>query len=548
MRRRAGFAGLVGLTTLAAMAVTNARVLSSDTFYSLYAGRLIAGHGLPRVDTFTVAGHGRPWIDQQWLAHLAFFEVWRLGGYALVGLLSATLIGIAFGGFAYFLLEIGTSPVRTSLWSIVAFFVCQPNTATRAQSFAYPLFVFVLCIILYDDRRKAPGWIIAAAIPVLIVWANLHGSVMLAAPLVAGYCATRVIKFVRAREARVAWRYALLAVLAALAPLATPYGGRIVSYYTSVLSNPTLKTASAEWHTTTLSASNLQFILLVVLLVALGGMAVRRGYRPSPVLFAFTLLLAAGAIDSVRNQCWFAFPAVVFVTNALTTAPAPSDTPGKTARPERTVRQPTVRRLAAVTTTAVAALAGFALLAFHGPATERVQILLFFIAVLLATVAFTSTIQAPLARLLQRILGVAVVAATVAAAAALFTTTGAQFNNFTPEQAIAHATPYLLAHPHTHVLADDFASGPMLWQTPKLAGRVAFDPRDEIYPQKKLSQYVAFVVGSPGWRRSLNGYDMVVVSLFQNPSLATRMSKTTGWTTLYRDSRGAVYVRTPRNA
>ena len=50
----------VGLTVYAGVALTNSRVLSSDTYLNLYAGRLIAAQGLPHVDTLTAAGHGRP--------------------------------------------------------------------------------------------------------------------------------------------------------------------------------------------------------------------------------------------------------------------------------------------------------------------------------------------------------------------------------------------------------------------------------------------------------------------------------------------------------
>ena len=58
------------LTVYTGVALTNSRVLSSDTYLNLYAGRLIAEHGLPRVDTLTLAGHGRPWLAQQWLAQV----------------------------------------------------------------------------------------------------------------------------------------------------------------------------------------------------------------------------------------------------------------------------------------------------------------------------------------------------------------------------------------------------------------------------------------------------------------------------------------------
>lgn len=523
------------------MCVTNARVLSSDTFYSLYSGRFIAAHGLPRVDTLTVAGNGRPWLDQQWLAHLAFYELWRVGGYPLIGLVSALLIGLAFGGFAYFLLTIGTSPVRTTLWSIIAFFVCQPNTATRAQSFAYPLFVLALAAILYDSRRASPKRFAALVVPALIVWANVHGSIVLAAPLIAGYCLTRVVELFRANAHGEAARYLAIALAAAISPLATPYGPRIFDYYGSVFGNGVLKQASAEWHMTTLSPANLQFILLGVLLLALGGLALRRGFRPNPVLVALTFVTAAAAIDSVRNQSWFAFPAVVFVTNALNWSPA-TDGPVAVAVPTApsTSRVP---RLLAMTCASALCTTGFIALAFAGASTERLQVLLLFVGILAALIVLTSPARGPVAARLKLAACVVVVLASLGGVGALATTSTTQFDRFTPRTAIAHATPYIDSHPHVRVLGDDFAAGPLLWQIPTLAGRVGFDPRYEIYRPTVLKRYVGFVTGTRGWQATLHGYDVVVVSVFQNPDLAARMAKLHGWHRLFQDSQGAVFVR-----
>jgi hypothetical protein len=64
---------LLAATTLVLAATAwYSRVLTVDSFYDLYAGRWIAAHGLPQQNLITAASRGAPWIDQQWLAHLAF--------------------------------------------------------------------------------------------------------------------------------------------------------------------------------------------------------------------------------------------------------------------------------------------------------------------------------------------------------------------------------------------------------------------------------------------------------------------------------------------
>src|SRR6266496_4227682 len=60
-----------------------AQVLS-DTWLALTSGREIVHHGLPAHDALTVWGHGRDWIDQQWLAQLALYGIYAVGGLKLL--------------------------------------------------------------------------------------------------------------------------------------------------------------------------------------------------------------------------------------------------------------------------------------------------------------------------------------------------------------------------------------------------------------------------------------------------------------------------------
>src|SRR3954471_10093235 len=53
----------------------------------------------------------------------------------------------------------------------------------RAQSFAYVLFVAVLALLVADQRRASSR--VLWCLPLLVLWANLHGSVAVGALLVA---------------------------------------------------------------------------------------------------------------------------------------------------------------------------------------------------------------------------------------------------------------------------------------------------------------------------------------------------------------------------
>ncbi|MDX6544284.1 MAG: hypothetical protein QOG02_58, partial [Gaiellales bacterium] len=250
------------------VAMTTSRLLLLDTYTNLSTGRLIAQHGLPRIETLTWAAHGKPWIDQQWLGQWLFYEAYRAGGYPAVGALSAASIALAFGLLAGYMMHRGVSPVRTLIWTVIAYGVCELNTIVRTQSFAYPLFVLTLIVILDDDRERRFGRRLLILPLVFLLWANLHGSVMLAAPIVVAYCLWAAAHNRRAAMRRTMAAYLMLAVCMPLALVITPYGLTIIDYYRSVLGNPVLAERVSEWQPATFTGASTQFVIVLLATVA----------------------------------------------------------------------------------------------------------------------------------------------------------------------------------------------------------------------------------------------------------------------------------------
>src|SRR5438445_13800262 len=55
-------------------------LLGNDSWMTIVWGREIAAHGIPYHYALTVMTHGKTWVDQQWLAQLMFWEIFRAGG------------------------------------------------------------------------------------------------------------------------------------------------------------------------------------------------------------------------------------------------------------------------------------------------------------------------------------------------------------------------------------------------------------------------------------------------------------------------------------
>ena len=295
------------------------RHLYADSFYDLYAGRYILRHGIPQRNVVTVAAHGAPWIDQQWLAQVIYYAAWAAGGYAALAVLSAMLVTSGFAVLALLMLRRGVPPTRMFAWTTAAVIACVGNTVIRAQSFAFPLFAVTLWLILADSgapRLRARTWLV---VPVLVIWANTHGSVLLGAGLVALYAGYRAATALLRRDRRPVPAYLALGAVAAASVVCTPYGIGVVRFYQRIDSvTPALTRYDTEWGRPTLpNPFSWAFFALTAGTAIAVAVAWRRGARPDPLLAAAALVLLGLALTAIRNQVWFAFGGSLLAADTL---------------------------------------------------------------------------------------------------------------------------------------------------------------------------------------------------------------------------------------
>jgi hypothetical protein len=284
----------------------------SDTWLSLVAGRLVARHGLPHHDTLAVWSHGRTWIDQQWLGQLALYWLHLFGGLRLLLLAHVVLLVAGFALALVFARRSGASARSVALVGILALLVALSNSVARTQTFAFLFFVALFWLLASDAQR--PSRRVLLALPLLVAWANIHGSAVLGAGLVLLWAASELI---RAGLRTGAWglraRALGLAAAATLSLFVSPYGVSVVQYYRSVLGSGAFRDLVTEWQASTFPAQWPFFVL------AVGGiwLVARKPRRLS--LFEHLALLATAfaALDAVRNLVWFALVAVMVVPRAL---------------------------------------------------------------------------------------------------------------------------------------------------------------------------------------------------------------------------------------
>jgi hypothetical protein len=314
---------VVVVAAFAAVLITHLRTaLAADGWMALLSGRVVAQHGLPSHDTLTIWAHGHRWIDQQWLAQLILYGLDRIGGLQLVLLVHAAIVTAGLAGAAVLSRRLGGS-ARSATWvGLVVMLAFWPGAAVmRPQSFAYVLFVAVVWLLM--DEPRAPSQRVYLVLPLLVLWANLHGSAIVGSALVSAFAVAEIVASAWRRPRHVRPRSVVLLVAPWLCLLASPYLTSLPHYYREIFSGD-FASYVTEWAPTTLT-----LLHAPVYLLALGGVWLLGRTRGHASLFetlAFVGLTVL-AFDAVRNAVWLALFALVVLPRLLDTLRAPAVEP-----------------------------------------------------------------------------------------------------------------------------------------------------------------------------------------------------------------------------
>jgi hypothetical protein len=161
----------------------------------------------------------------------------------------------------------------------------------RAQLFA--LVLFPALVLLLRSEEDLPSKRIWLAVPLLVLWSNLHGSALVGLGLVLVYLAAE-----RGRSRPLESVAVALASLLALC--ATPALWSTPAYYADALTNEAASRGYGLWAPLSVT-SGFDLALAGAALVLLAGF-VRT--RPRAWQFAFALALAAFTVHAARNGIW----------------------------------------------------------------------------------------------------------------------------------------------------------------------------------------------------------------------------------------------------
>lgn len=292
---------------IAILLVLTPSLVIADSWLTLIAGREIVDHGLPHSNAITVLGAGREWIDQQWLAHLVYYGAESLGGLRLVTLGNILLIATGYALAIAAARHRGASQRSTLVLALLVILASPWAWQVRAQTLALPLFTGLLWLLVDHQQRRSKR--VLLALPILVVWGNVHGTVVMAALLVMG---AGVIDLLRRRGS--VWIGAALVIAAPVCLLVSPYALDLPGYYHLMLVDPPFKGLIVEWRPTRPEPKTILFFTLAVATAVLAVWQRRRLTLFEGFALALTFWVG---LDAIRGVTWFVLTALVVAPHLL---------------------------------------------------------------------------------------------------------------------------------------------------------------------------------------------------------------------------------------
>lgn len=441
-------------------------------------------------DHYSYSAPGHLWLNHEWLSEVLMGAIYNAFGTVGLNLMK-------FACSAATIILLATAMAETESPALLQFAILIAASAPLAThlQFRPQIFTFVLMSALiailsrYNYRGRGPVWL---AIPILAIWANLHGGFVMGLAAMGTFTAVAFAQdLVLGRGTRRAMGLLAITGVSAIATLATPYGVGTWQAVIHALANPHTRTTIVDWlslpdsllyHWRQGHAGGVAVkVLAIAIFVALAVTFIRTPRGGDLALVSIAALMIAAALLAVRN-----LPLAVIATVA------------PLARHSTLVLEARRRRLG--------------LPAAH--AKER-----------------SSTINQ---------LMVAVAAFELLILTGLFSKKMEPSDPY-PVGAISYMKEHRLSG---NILADFQWGEYVIWHMPP-ASKVFIDGRyDTLYPPKVIDDYLAFDNGKVAGIETLVNYphDFVLVGSKKDPPYKLVVAQP-GWKQIYRDGSCVLFAR-----
>lgn len=300
---------LAALSVFVLALVSPAIFNDEDTWWHVSAGQWMLAHrAVLDHDVFSRAFAGRPWITGEWLSEILMAAAYALAGWSGV----AILIGLAMGVTVTLLgahlgRKLDSMPCLVVL--VLGIACVMPNYLARPHVLALPC--LTIWIIELSDAASAPRrpnwWLL----PIMTVWANLHGSFVFGLAFMIPM-AIEAASNSKEHRVRLFLQWALFAAGAIAAALFNPHGVRGLIYPFELMRVQSLAAVN-EWQPLDLR----QFNAVEVAALASAFFFLWRGVRVPPVRLLVIIALFHQTLVHTRYSLFIGIAAPILLADPL---------------------------------------------------------------------------------------------------------------------------------------------------------------------------------------------------------------------------------------
>lgn len=284
------------LTYLGFLAHGKALLGDPDTYWHVAAGRWILDHlAIPFQDPFSHSMRGAPWTAHEWLSEVILTLAHQTGGWAGVVAVAALAFAGALAVLTRFLLK-NLEPVHALMFVAFAAMMAAPHLHARPHVLAMPLMViWTAQLARASDQGTTPSlWLL----PVMALWANLHGGFTLGLALALAFALEGVVNAHKINQTvKAAKSWGIFVGLSLISALLTPHGIKGILFTLQILGGSYALDHIGEWQ-----SPNFHIIQpLEIWLLAGLAVALSQGLRFPVIRLALLLGLLHLALKHGRN-------------------------------------------------------------------------------------------------------------------------------------------------------------------------------------------------------------------------------------------------------
>jgi hypothetical protein len=332
----------------------NHLLIDPDTMWHVTVGQwMLDHHAVPETDVYSFTMRGHRWISMQWMAEVLYAKAYGLFGWSGPVVLAAAASALTFAQLAKFLGR-HLSASTTMVFVAAALALTAGHLLARPHVLALPVMMaWVGGLLAAADRREAPSfWLL----PLIALWANLHGGFILGIMLVAPIALDAVVSADAASRKSLALRWAIFGLATLVAACGTPYGWNSMLASKNILSLGRALPLIMEWRPADFSSlGGFEIFLLMGI-----GLALLRGIKlpPTRILLLLGLLHMALAQGRTTEILALLAPMVLAVPLAKQIGGAEAP-PAGAASPPRGLLFAALAVVLIVATMGYASVAGF---------------------------------------------------------------------------------------------------------------------------------------------------------------------------------------------